>query len=94
MLESESMTIDFEVLRREYLQKALNEEDMNSDPVKQFDDWFQTAVNFDFDLPNAGSWEQLEDYIKDKYPDTTSNMINSAKSIWQHYADSAERNRA
>jgi pyridoxamine 5'-phosphate oxidase len=47
------MTIDFEVLRREYLQKALNEEDMNSDPVKQFDDWFQTAVNFDFDLPNA-----------------------------------------
>lgn len=47
------MPIDFETLRREYIQKALNEEDMKPDPLMQFDDWFQAAVSNGLDLPNA-----------------------------------------
>jgi hypothetical protein len=54
---------------------------------------FVRAATGDIDLPNARSWEQLEAYIKAKHPDATTNMLNSAKSIWHHYADSAERKR-
>jgi len=54
---------------------------------------FVRVATGDFELPNAASWEQLETYIKGKYPNATASMLSSAKSIWQHYADSAERKR-
>ncbi len=47
------MKSDFSKIRREYLQKELNEVDVNSDPVLQFEKWFNEAVEYGIDLPNA-----------------------------------------
>ena len=47
------MSIDYENLRREYLQKALHEDKMLDDPMEQFAEWFQAAVTVQLDLPNA-----------------------------------------
>ena len=47
------MSIDYSELRQEYTYSAMSEEDMNADPIKQFDIWFQEAVDSGLDLPNA-----------------------------------------
>jgi pyridoxamine 5'-phosphate oxidase len=47
------MSIDYQNLRREYLQKALHEDQMQDDPMEQFAEWFQAAVTVQLDLPNA-----------------------------------------
>ena len=47
------MSIDYQNLRREYLQKALLEENMHENPIEQFAEWFQAAVSVQLDLPNA-----------------------------------------
>lgn len=47
------MNSNFSELRREYLYASMNEEDMDVDPIKQFADWFQKAVDAGLDLPNA-----------------------------------------
>ena len=47
------MNSDYSELRREYVYTAMNEADMNADPVKQFADWLQLAIDAELDLPNA-----------------------------------------
>ena len=47
------MSTDFEKLRREYKQKFLDENNMHPDPIVQFGEWFQLAVDVGIDLPNA-----------------------------------------
>jgi len=44
---------NFTELRQEYRHVALNEEDVKDEPIEQFKDWFQQAVDFDVPLPNA-----------------------------------------
>ena len=40
-------------LRQNYTQAGLSEADLDSDPIKQFGDWFQQALNADLLEPNA-----------------------------------------
>lgn len=40
-------------LRRDYSLMALNEEDVKTDPIKQFSIWFDEAVNAEVNEPNA-----------------------------------------
>lgn len=47
------MSAEFEKLRREYKQKFLDEKSMHPDPIVQFGEWFQVAVDAGIDLPNA-----------------------------------------
>ena len=47
------MSSDYSDLRREYVYSAMNEADMNADPIKQFADWLQIAIDAELDLPNA-----------------------------------------
>ena len=47
------MNSDFSELRREYIYSAMDEANMDVDPIKQFADWFQKAVDAELDLPNA-----------------------------------------
>lgn len=55
---------------------------------------FVRIATGDFDLPNAKSWDQLESYIKGRYPNAAPSTLNSAKSIWQHYVGSVDGKRA
>lgn len=48
-----TMSSDYSDLRREYIYSAMNEDDMSADPIQQFADWFQKAVDAELDLPNA-----------------------------------------
>lgn len=47
------MTIDFAELRREYRGKALLESEVDSNPVKQFNQWFDEASKLDIEMPNT-----------------------------------------
>ena len=47
------MSIDYDKLRREYRQVVLDENEMNSDPILEFESWFDHAVNLELELPNA-----------------------------------------
>ena len=40
-------------IRQEYMRAGLVEKDADPDPIKQFERWFQDAVNADLPLPNA-----------------------------------------
>ena len=40
-------------LRREYTDTGLDEEDLDANPFKQFEQWFQEAINAKIDLPDA-----------------------------------------
>lgn len=47
------MNSNFSDLRREYIYTAMNEADMDADPIAQFNSWLQQAVDAGLDLPNA-----------------------------------------
>jgi len=47
------MNSDFSDVKREYLYSSLNEADMKSDPLEQFDEWLQKATQEGTDPPNA-----------------------------------------
>jgi len=47
------MTIDFAELRREYRGRALLENEVDRDPMKQFNQWFDEATRLDIDMPNT-----------------------------------------
>ena len=40
-------------LRREYTDAGLNEQDLDPNPFKQFEQWFQEAIDAKIDLPDA-----------------------------------------
>ena len=40
-------------LRREYTDAGLNEQDLDTNPFKQFERWFQEAIDAKIDLPDA-----------------------------------------
>ena len=40
-------------LRREYTDAGLNEQDLDANPFKQFERWFQEAIDTKIDLPDA-----------------------------------------
>ena len=40
-------------LRREYTDAGLDEQDLDANPFKQFDQWFQEAIDAKIDLPDA-----------------------------------------
>ena len=40
-------------LRREYTDAGLNEQDLDANPFKQFEKWFQEAIDAKIDLPDA-----------------------------------------
>ncbi len=40
-------------LRREYTDAGLDERDVDANPFKQFEDWFQEAIDAKLDLPDA-----------------------------------------
>lgn len=45
--------IEIENLRKDYLFAELNEDNINQDPIQQFDKWFNEALNSNLDEPNA-----------------------------------------
>lgn len=45
--------MDVGALRREYSQKGITRDDLNSDPFKQFEQWFQQACDAELLEPNA-----------------------------------------
>ncbi len=47
------MGISFSDLREEYRREALLEQDVRDDPIEQFQDWLQQAIEFGVPLPNA-----------------------------------------
>lgn len=47
------MAIDYDKLRREYRQVFLDEKNMQENPVTEFSEWFEKAVEFGLELPNA-----------------------------------------
>lgn len=47
------MTSNYSAEKREYLYSSLDREQMNSNPVVQFEEWLQQAIQADIDLPNA-----------------------------------------
>ncbi len=47
------MSIDYDQLRREYRHVCLDENEMNADPVAEFDSWFKQAIKLDLEMPNA-----------------------------------------
>ncbi|MES2267116.1 MAG: pyridoxamine 5'-phosphate oxidase [Bacteroidota bacterium] len=44
---------DIENLRQDYAAASLNETDVNADPIRQFDKWFNEAINAKVHEPNA-----------------------------------------
>ncbi len=36
-------------------------------------------------LPDPTSWEELEGYIKQRNPDTRTDVLNAAEYVWQLY---------
>ncbi|MET3980607.1 pyridoxamine 5'-phosphate oxidase [Mucilaginibacter sp. UYP25] len=44
---------DIENLRQDYAAASLNETDVNADPIRQFDKWFNEAINYKVHEPNA-----------------------------------------
>jgi pyridoxamine 5'-phosphate oxidase len=47
------MSIDYDKLRREYRHVYLDENEMQDDPIVEFDNWFQQAIAFELEIPNA-----------------------------------------
>ena len=47
------MTLPIADLRRDYSQATLSEQEVDSDPIKQFAKWFQQAVETQVPEPNA-----------------------------------------
>ena len=47
------MSIDYDKLRQEYRQVLLDENEMNKDPIVEFESWFDYAVKLELPLPNA-----------------------------------------
>lgn len=47
------MSEDIESLRKNYIQHRLNENNVEKDPLKQFDRWFREAVHAQVIIPNA-----------------------------------------
>lgn len=47
------MSIDYDKLRQEYRLVSLNKDEMDDDPVAEFDSWFKQAVEIELPLPNA-----------------------------------------
>lgn len=45
--------IDITQMRKEYMDKGLNREDLNENPFKQFELWFNQAINAGLREPNA-----------------------------------------
>ena len=46
---------------------------------------FVTHAVLDLNLPDPGSWEELEGYIKRRNPDVSNDTLNAAKHVWQLY---------
>jgi pyridoxamine 5'-phosphate oxidase len=44
---------DIENLRQDYTAASLNETDVDANPMRQFDKWFNEAVNYKVHEPNA-----------------------------------------
>jgi pyridoxamine 5'-phosphate oxidase len=47
------MSIDYDKLRREYRHVCLDEKQMQMDPVLEFSEWFQQAIELELEMPNA-----------------------------------------
>ena len=47
--------MDIAALRQEYIRNGLSREDLNVDPFKQFENWFQQACEAELNEPNAMS---------------------------------------
>ena len=47
------MSRDLSDVRREYIHRGLREEDVDDNPVRQFDVWFQEVLSLDIDMANA-----------------------------------------
>ena len=45
--------IDITQMRKEYMDKGLNKEDLDENPFKQFELWFNQAINVELREPNA-----------------------------------------
>ncbi|PLY05067.1 MAG: pyridoxamine 5'-phosphate oxidase [Arcobacter sp.] len=45
--------LDITQMRKEYAKKGLNEEDLNINPIKQFELWFNQAIDVNLREPNA-----------------------------------------
>ncbi len=45
MSSAESPKVDVAALRRDYMQRGLDEADLATDPIAQFETWFQEALN-------------------------------------------------
>lgn len=56
--------MNIEDKRPEYLKSTLNTEQMHSDPVEQFEDWFDEANNSDVPVPTAMSLATADAYGK------------------------------
>ncbi len=54
-------------------------------PFGDIVDRFVTDAVLDPDLPDPGSWEELEGYIKRRNPDVPNDTLNAAKHVWQLY---------
>lgn len=51
--ECVSMNSDFSELRREYVFSTMDEANMDADPIRQFGDWLQKAIDAELELANA-----------------------------------------
>ncbi len=47
------MSIDYDQLRREYRHVCLDEDEMHDNPIIEFENWFQQAIELNLELPNA-----------------------------------------
>lgn len=45
--------LDILQMRKEYMDKGLSREDLNDNPIKQFESWFNQAIDVDLKEPNA-----------------------------------------
>ncbi len=47
--------MDLSSMRQEYINKGLHKKDLNENPIKQFEKWFEQAINANLIEPNAMS---------------------------------------
>lgn len=50
---SNTPSVDLAALRRNYTRESLSIQDVNPDPIQQFDHWFREALNSELPEPNA-----------------------------------------
>ena len=48
---------------------------------------FVNDAVMDRELPDAKTWEELENYIKQRNPDVPADTLNAAKHVWQLYIE-------